>query len=114
MAQEKSIKALLKDLEPDELREVIVELCKLSPKNKQFLELYLQGSSEADLNSILEDAKKKLHAHFYGRSQLPKLDGSISYFLTLVCCDCSSILCRYRSKTRSKVPLYLAQRSASI
>ncbi len=74
MAQEKSIKALLKDLEPDELREVIVELCKLSPQNKQFLELYVQGSSEADLHAILEDAKKKLHACFYGRSQLPKLD----------------------------------------
>jgi hypothetical protein len=40
--------------------------------------------------------------------------GSISYFLRLFCCDCSSTLCRYRSKTRSKVPLYLAHRSASI
>jgi hypothetical protein len=74
MAQEKSVKALLKDLEPDELREVIVALCKLSPKNKQFLELYLQGSSEADLHAILADAKKKLHACFSGRSQFPKLD----------------------------------------
>ncbi len=74
MAQEKSIKALLKDLEPHELREVIVELCKLSPQNKQFVELYVQGSSEAELHAILEDAQKKLHACFYGRSQLPKLD----------------------------------------
>ena len=74
MAQEKSIKALLKDLEPDELREVIVELCKFSPQNKQFLDLYLQGSSEADLSTILKEAKKKIRACFYGRSQFPKLD----------------------------------------
>jgi uncharacterized protein DUF6155 len=74
MAQEKSIKTLLKDLEPDELREVILELCKLSPKNRQFLELYLQGSNETDLNVIMGDAKKKLHGCFYGRSQFPKLD----------------------------------------
>lgn len=74
MAQEKSIKALLKDLEPNELREVIVELCKLLPKNKQFLELYLQGSEAIDLTAIVEEAKKKIHACFYGRSQLPKLD----------------------------------------
>ena len=74
MAQEKSIKTLLKDLEPDELREIIVELCKLSPKNKQFLELYVQGSDETDLNAVLEEAKKTLHGCFYGRSQFPKLD----------------------------------------
>ena len=74
MAQEKSIKTLLKDLDPDDLREIIVELCKLSPKNKQFLELHVQGSAETDLTAILEEAKKKLHSCFYGRSQLPKLD----------------------------------------
>jgi Family of unknown function (DUF6155) len=74
MAQEKSIKTLLKDLEPDELREIIVELCKLSPKNRQFLELFVQGSDETDLHAILEEAKKKLHGCFYGRSQFPKLD----------------------------------------
>jgi Family of unknown function (DUF6155) len=74
MAQEKSLKALLKDLESEELREVIVELCKLSPKNKQFLELYLQGSGAADLTAIMEEAKAEIHRCFYGRSQFPKLD----------------------------------------
>lgn len=74
MAQEKSLKALLKDLEPDELREVIVELCKLSPKNKQFLELYLQGSEATDLTALVEEAKMGIHGCFYGRSQFPKLD----------------------------------------
>src|SRR5712691_2724254 len=39
---------------------------------------------------------------------------SISYFLTFFCCDCSSVLCRDLSKTRAKVPLYLAHRSASM
>ncbi|MGH7965830.1 MAG: DUF6155 family protein [Candidatus Binatia bacterium] len=74
MTQEKSLKVLLKELEPDELREVIVELCKLSPKNKQFLELYLQGSEATDLAAIVEEAKRELHGCFYGRSQFPKLD----------------------------------------
>ena len=40
--------------------------------------------------------------------------GSISYFLTFFCWDCSRVLCRYLAKTRSNVPLYLAQRSASL
>ncbi|MBI3798191.1 MAG: hypothetical protein HY268_14650 [Deltaproteobacteria bacterium] len=74
MAQEKSLKALLKDLEPEELREVIVEFCKLSPKNKQFLELYLQGSAAADLTAMIEEAKREIQGCFYGRSQFPKLD----------------------------------------
>jgi hypothetical protein len=74
MAQEKSIKTLLKDLELEELREVIVELCKLSPKNKQFLELYLQGSEATDLAAIVEEAKIKIHSCFYGHSQFPKLN----------------------------------------
>ena len=58
MTPAKSIKVLLKDLKADELREVIAELCKLSPRNKQFLELYVQGSHEADVSTMLEEAKK--------------------------------------------------------
>ena len=71
MAQEKSIKTLLKDLEPDELREIIVELCKLSPKNRQFLELFVQGSDQTDLHAILEEAKKNCMAAFMGALSSP-------------------------------------------
>jgi len=74
MSRNPSIKTLIKDLEPDELREVILELCKLTPKNKQFLQLYLQSSDSADIGSIINEAKKKIHGHFYGRSKFPKVD----------------------------------------
>ncbi|MDZ7692121.1 MAG: DUF6155 family protein [Balneolaceae bacterium] len=74
MHRSPSIKTLIKDLEPDELREVILELCKLEPKNKQFLQLYLQSSDAVDIKSIVNEAKKKIHGHFYGRSMFPKVD----------------------------------------
>jgi len=74
MPRSPSIKKLIKDLEPDELREVIFELSKLSPKNKQFLRLYIQSSDDVDLESIVNEAKKKIYGYFYGRSMFPKLD----------------------------------------
>lgn len=69
-----SIHSLIKDLDSDELREVIVELCKLSPKNKQFLHLFLQSTETVNLGEIVEGVKKKIHTHFYGRSRFPKID----------------------------------------
>ncbi|MGI9174019.1 MAG: hypothetical protein ACR2GR_01700 [Rhodothermales bacterium] len=74
MAKSKSIRTLIKDLEPDELREVIIELCKLSNKNKQFLALYLQSSEVASPEPVVEEAKQKIKVCFYGRGQFPKLD----------------------------------------
>jgi hypothetical protein len=76
MARSPSIKSLIKDLEPDELREVIVELSKLNSKNKKFLRLYLQSSDAASVDEVTEEAKKKIHTHFYGnsRSRYPKIE----------------------------------------
>lgn len=74
MPRSPSIKSLIKDLESNELREVIVELCKLNPKNKQFLQLYLQRSDSVDIESIVNEAKEKIHRYFYGQSMLPKVD----------------------------------------
>lgn len=74
MAKRPSIKSLIKDLAAEELREVIAELCKLSTKNRQFLELYLQGSDTAQPEPIVEEAKKAIYRHLYGRGQFPKLD----------------------------------------
>lgn len=71
MARRPSVRSLLKDLEIEELREVVVEFCKLSPKNRQFLELYLQGSASPE--PVVEDAKKAIYGALYGRG-LPKLD----------------------------------------
>lgn len=69
MQRSTPIKTLIKDLEPTELREVILELCELNPKNKQFLRLYLQSSDSVDI-----EAKKKIYDHFYGRSKFLKID----------------------------------------
>ena len=73
MARKKSIKTLIKDLQAEELREIVVELSKLSKSNRQFIELYLLGSDEASPEPIFKEAKKNIYNHLYGRS-LPKLD----------------------------------------
>ncbi len=74
MKKSTSIRTLIKDLEPDELREVILELSKLSKKNKQFLEVFLQSSEAADVESIVSEAKQKIYNFFFGRSAFPKID----------------------------------------
>jgi hypothetical protein len=74
MPRSPSVRTLIKHLEPDELREVIIELSKLTPKNKQFLKLYLQSSDAVDVESIVDEAKKKIHGHFYGGKILPKVN----------------------------------------
>lgn len=74
MKRSPSIKTIIKDLEPDELREVILELSKLSPMNKQFLELYIQNSYAVNFDSIIKEAKKKIYDYLYGRSEFPKVD----------------------------------------
>jgi hypothetical protein len=67
-----SVKSLLKDLEKEELTEVILELCKLSTKNKQFLQLFIQGSNQSNLPEILTEAKKKLKSIFFHKSGYPE------------------------------------------
>jgi hypothetical protein len=76
MARSPSVKSLIKDLEAGELREVIVELSKLNPKNKQFLRLYLQSSDAVNVEAVTEEAKEKIYTRFYGnsRSLYPKID----------------------------------------
>jgi len=69
-----SVKSLIKDLAPDELREVIAELCKLYPKNRQFLELHILSSNEANVEAITKEAKKKIYSHLYGNSMFAKID----------------------------------------
>ncbi|CAN5311232.1 hypothetical protein BH23BAC3_BH23BAC3_36180 [soil metagenome] len=74
MAKTPSVKSLIKELESDELREVIVELCKLNPKNRQFLQFHIQSSIEVDVESITDEAKDKIYSQLYGRSMFPKID----------------------------------------
>ncbi len=72
----KQIRSLLADLQRDELLEIINELCKLSKKNKQFVEVFVQGSDAVDYSSIMEGAKKKIYGKFFtpsGNPRTPKL-----------------------------------------
>lgn len=74
MPKSPSVKSLIKDLAADDLREVIAELCKLNPKNRQFLELHILSSNEANVESITQEAKKKIYSHLYGNSMIPNID----------------------------------------
>ncbi|WP_116034935.1 hypothetical protein [Rhodohalobacter sp. SW132] len=74
MPKSTPIKSLLKDLDRDDLCDVIVELCKLNPKNRQFLELHVRSSNEANVESITKEAKKKIYSHLYGNSMFAKID----------------------------------------
>jgi hypothetical protein len=72
----KQIRSLLADLQRDELLEIINELCKLSKQNKQFVEVFVQGSDAVDYSTIVEDAKKKIYGKFFtpsGNPRTPKL-----------------------------------------
>lgn len=74
MKKSSSLTSLLKDLDRDDLQNVIAELCKLNPKNRHFLELHILSSSEANVESIAKEGKKKIHSHLYGNSMFPKID----------------------------------------
>lgn len=74
MPKSPSVKSLIKDLVADDLRDVIVELCKINPKNRQFLELHILSSNEANVEAINKEAKKKIYSHLYGNSMFPKID----------------------------------------
>ncbi|MGM0460599.1 MAG: hypothetical protein ACQERO_14735 [Bacteroidota bacterium] len=74
MPKSPSVKSLIKDLAADDLREVIAELCKLNPKNRQFLELHILSSNEANVESITQEAKKKIYSHLYGNSMFANID----------------------------------------
>lgn len=74
MSKSPSLKSLLKDLNLDELRNVIAELCKINPKNRTFLELYILSSNEANLEAVTKESKKKIYSHLYGDSMFAKID----------------------------------------
>lgn len=63
-----NLKSILKNLDNNELMEIIIELSKINVKNKEFLEIFLKSSDEIDFNTIINDAKKKIYVHIYGRS----------------------------------------------
>lgn len=74
MPKSPSLKSLLKDLDRNDLQNVIAELCKLNTKNRQFLELHILSSNEANVESIAKEGKKKIYSHLYGNSMFPKID----------------------------------------
>lgn len=74
MAKSTSVRALVKDRNPAELRKVIVELWKLSKRNRQFLELHLKGPHRVDPTPVTEEGKQKFKACFHGRGQFSKIN----------------------------------------
>jgi hypothetical protein len=67
-----SLAALLRDLDAEELREVVTELCRLSPQNRTFVDLFLLGSDDVDTAAVLEGVAAKLRACFFSRTQRPR------------------------------------------
>ncbi len=67
-----TLAALLKALDADELREVVAELCKLSPQNRVFVDLYLRGSDEVDTGAVLDGLSARLRACFLTRGDRPR------------------------------------------
>lgn len=75
MKKAPTLRSLLKDLEPGELREVITELCKLTPKNRKFVEIFLHGSDTVDIAGMVLQAKNKIHACFF--KSIYRMEGHI-------------------------------------
>lgn len=65
------IKSLIKDLERNELIEVILELSKISKKNEQFIKVFIQGSNKEHREKIIKDAESKLKSIFFSRNGYP-------------------------------------------
>lgn len=67
-----TLKTLLAELEADDLREVVIELCKLSPQNKTFVELFLRGSDDVDTAALVRDITARVRACFFTGPTRPK------------------------------------------
>lgn len=65
------VKSLIKDLERDELIEILVELSRISKKNEQFIRLFIQGSDTRHKEKIVREAKVKLKSIFFGQGTTP-------------------------------------------
>jgi len=72
MGKETTTLRLLKNLEREELIEVLTELIKNDKKNEQFVKLFIKGSDPKHLGEIVGDAKKKIFSQFYTSSHFPK------------------------------------------
>ncbi|MGA9290965.1 MAG: hypothetical protein WCE54_07120 [Ignavibacteriaceae bacterium] len=65
------VKNLIKDLERNELIEVILELSKISRKNEQFIKLIIQGSNNEHREKIVHNAKSKIRSVFFSKNGYP-------------------------------------------
>ena len=60
------LKTQLKGLEKEELIQIISELSKINPKNKEFLEVFLKSSDEINLEGMINVAKQKMYKFIWG------------------------------------------------
>lgn len=79
-----------------------------------YLASVTRGSFPYDLFTPEETARSSNYPVLLSANVTRKENGSIPRFLGSLHPDWSCIRCRYRAKTRSKVPWYVAQRRASL
>ena len=62
-----TLRASLNLLEKEDLIEIILELSKFNPKNKNFIEISISGSDNINFDEIVKTAKSKIHTYIFGR-----------------------------------------------
>ena len=67
-AKKRTVKTILKELDNNELIEIIIEMSKINPKNKQFLNAFIMSSEEIDFEKILRVECQKIYTFIWGRS----------------------------------------------
>jgi hypothetical protein len=73
----KSIKQLIKDLEPDELREIITELARVNKKNQNFIRYFIHGINNSGVEELYKDAEQKIFNVFFKRNHIPRSSPAI-------------------------------------
>ncbi len=64
MARATPLRTLLRDLDADALREVLTAVCKLTPQNRRYVELFLRSSDDVDIAAVLDEARRKIRTCF--------------------------------------------------
>jgi hypothetical protein len=68
----KSTKQLIKDLEPDELKEIIIKLVRINKNNESFLRYLILGKNQSGIKELQKEAEQKIYKAFYLRSGFPR------------------------------------------
>jgi hypothetical protein len=73
MSKKKTLKQLIKDLEAEELREIILEAAGLDKKIEKYLRMFIAGSDKTTADDLLAEAYTKINSFFFNRRGFPKV-----------------------------------------